>query len=133
MAKMAKTKAGFRSGLEERVAKQLASLSVAFTYEEQKVSYVVPEKQHWYTPDFILGNGVIVETKGEFTSGDRVKHLLIKKQQPHLDVRFVFSNSKAKLSKKSKTTYAEWCIKHGFEYADKLIPLEWLRNQNEKD
>jgi hypothetical protein len=127
MAKMAKTTSGFRSGLEERVAKQLLSLSVPFQYEKSKVSYVVPEKPHWYTPDFVMGNGVIIETKGEFSSSDRVKHLLIQKQHPCLDIRFVFSNSRAKLSKKSNTTYACWCTKHGFMYADKLIPIEWTK------
>lgn len=132
MAKMAKTISGFRSGLEERVARQLLSLSAPFTYEETKVAYVVPERPHWYTPDFVLNNGIIIETKGEFTSADRVKHLLIQKQHPSLDIRFVFSNSRAKLSKKSNTTYAAWCDKHGFTYADKLIPLNWIK-EDEKD
>jgi hypothetical protein len=132
MAKMSKTKSGFRSGLEERVAKQLASLSSSYSYEEHKILYVIPEKQHWYTPDFVMHNGIIVETKGEFTPSDRVKHLLVQKQHPDLDIRFVFSNSKAKLSKRSSTTYAQWCDKHGFKYADKLIPIEWTR-EHEKD
>ena len=43
-----------------------------------------------------------------------------------MDLRFVFNNSKAKLSKKSKTTYADWCNKNGFKFADKLIPDEWF-------
>ena len=44
-----------------------------------------------YTPDFLLPNGIIIETKGRFTPEDRRKHLLIKKQHPDLDIRFVFS------------------------------------------
>lgn len=67
-----------------------------------------------------------METKGRFTATDRKKHLLVKAQRPDLDIRFVFSNSRAKLNKGSKTTYADWCNKHGFLYADKLIPTEWL-------
>ena len=74
----------------------------------------------------ILSNGIIVESKGRFVTADRKKHLLIKKQHPTLDIRFVFSNSKAKINKGSKTTYGDWCDKHGFLYADKLIPEEWL-------
>jgi hypothetical protein len=58
---------------------------------------------------------------------DRQKHLLIKQQHPEYDIRFVFSNSKSKLNKESKTTYADWCNKHGFQYADKLIPVDWLK------
>ena len=79
-----------------------------------------------YTPDFILPNGIIIETKGRFVAADRKKHLLIQQQHSELDIRFVFSNSRAKLSKGAKSTYGEWCEKHGFLYADKQIPEEWL-------
>ena len=67
-----------------------------------------------------------METKGRFTVSDRQKHLLIKEQQPELDIRFVFSNQNAKLYKGSKTTYAQWCEKNGFQYAHKTIPDDWL-------
>jgi hypothetical protein len=30
------------------------------------------------------------------------------------------------LSKKSSTTYAEWCDKHGFLWCHKEIPEEWI-------
>ena len=86
----------------------------------------MPESVHVYTPDFKLPNKIIIESKGRFVSEDRKKHLLVKQQRPDLDIRFVFSNSKAKISKGSKTSYADWCIKHGFLYADKLIPEEWI-------
>lgn len=120
-------KLGFRSGLEEKVAKQLTEAGVAYEYETTKIKYVVPESVHKYTPDFLLPNGVVVETKGRFTLSDRKKHLLIQKQRPDLDIRFVFSNSKTKISKGSKTSYADWCDKNNFIFADKEIPEEWLR------
>lgn len=116
---------GYRSGLEEKVAAQLDELSVSYKYEDFKISYQVNEVRT-YTPDFELPNGIIVETKGRFVAADRKKHLLIQKQHPFLDIRFVFSNSRAKISKNSKTSYADWCHKNGFLYADKLIPKEWL-------
>ena len=100
--------------------------NVPFKYEELVVRYTSPPKNHRYTPDFLLHNGIIVETKGRFLPADRNKHVLIKKQHPELDIRFVFNNSKAKINKRSKTTYADWCEKHGFLYADKDIPDEWL-------
>lgn len=119
-------KHGWRSGLEERVAKELTEAGVGYEYESVKVKYDVHETRT-YTPDFILEKGyVIVETKGRFTTADRKKHLLIKKQHPKLDIRFVFQNSRAKLYKGAKSTYADWCDKHGFQYADKSIPEEWL-------
>jgi len=118
-------KYGFRSGLEEKVAEQLEKASIRYHYETYKIEYQVVESRK-YTPDFLLPNGIIVETKGRFVASDRKKHLLVKKQHPFLDIRFVFSNSSQKISKTSKTSYADWCNKHGFIFADKLIPEEWL-------
>lgn len=122
-------KHGWRSGLEEDVAKALTSAGVPFTYEEMKIKYIKPASEHQYTPDFVLDNGIIVETKGRFLIADRKKHMLIKRQQPHLDIRFVFSNSSQKLNKGSRTTYAQWCVKNGFEYADKTIPEHWINER----
>lgn len=118
---------GFRSGLEKRVADDLDSHGVAYEYEKFKISYLVPERTATYTPDLrLLGNGIIVEVKGVFDADDRQKHLLVKKQRPDLDIRFVFQRASSKLYKKSPTTYAAWCEKHGFKYAEKLVPREWL-------
>ena len=119
---------GYRSGLEDKVAKQLELKGVKVEYETTKIKYVVPESLHTYTPDFILPNGIIVETKGRFVVADRKKHLLIQKQHPHKDIRFVFSNSKTKISKGSKTSYADWCNKNGFIFADKEVPEQWLKS-----
>lgn len=118
-------KHGYRSGLESKVSAQLESLGIPFEYEKLKIKYSVNEVRT-YTPDFVLSNGIIVETKGRFVAADRKKHLLIQKQDPFLDIRFVFSNSKAKINKGSPTSYADWCDKNGYKWADKLIPEEWL-------
>jgi hypothetical protein len=121
-------KAGYRSGLEETISLQLTSLKVPVLYETEKVKYEVNEVRT-YTPDFKLPNGIIIESKGRFVAADRKKHLLIQKQHLFLDIRFVFSNSRAKIAKGSKTTYGDWCDKHGFLYADKLIPEEWIKEK----
>jgi hypothetical protein len=119
-------KYGFRSGLEEAVAENLEQCGIGFTFEELVIPYVKPERPAKYTPDFVLENGIIIETKGRFLTEDRQKHLLIQKQHPHLDIRFIFSNSKTKISKRSSTTYAMWCEKHSFKFADKEVPKTWL-------
>ena len=80
----------------------------------------------WLIENIHLTNGIIIETKGLFTPTDRRKHLLIKKQHPELDIRFVFENSRKKLNKRSTTTYAEWCGKYEFVYATKEIPNDWI-------
>ena len=121
-------KYGFRSGLESRVAEELEQRQIIFSYEETKLKYLKPAKVHTYTPDFYLSKQkIFVETKGLFTSADRQKMRLVKEQHPSLDIRFVFSNSKSRISKRSSTTYGMWCNKYGFEYADKENPEEWYR------
>lgn len=122
----------FRSGLEDKVSKQLESKGVKFDYELWKIPYVVPASNHWYTPDFLLPNGIFVETKGLWESDDRKKHLLIREQFPELDIRLVFSSSRTKLYKGSPTSYAEFCEKHGIKFADKLIPAEWLKESKKE-
>jgi hypothetical protein len=119
-------KYGFRSGLELDLDESLKQVGIDGEYEKNKIKYTVPASEHTYTPDFRLPNGIYVETKGRFVAEDRKKHLLIKSQYPNLDIRFVFQNSKNKIRKGSKTTYADWCDKYGYKYSDKTIPKEWL-------
>lgn len=122
--------AGYRSGLEEDTAKYLKKKKVKFTYEKEKIRWL-DMRYRTYTPDFVLANGIIVETKGRFVSTDRRKHKEIKKQFPELDIRFVFTNSRAKLYKGAKSSYGDWCKKHGFKYADKVIPEDWLKEEED--
>lgn len=116
----------FRSGLEGVTAEWLRVRGIDFKYESFKIDYIVPTKAHKYTPDFLLPNGIVVETKGVFDSSDRAKHLLIKAQHPEYDIRFVFSNSNSPLYKGSPSTYASWCRKYGFQFADRTIPEDWI-------
>lgn len=118
---------GWRSGFESDINELLVQQGIDGEYEKHKISYTIPESEHNYTPDFKLPNGIFIETKGRFVTADRSKHILIKKQHPELDIRFVFQNSKGKIRKGSKTSYADWCIKHGFQFADKTIPNDWLK------
>ena len=75
---------------------------------------------------FLEESGILIESKGLFTPVDRRKHLLIKKQHPNLDIRFVFENSRRKINKISKTTYADWCDRYEFQYATKEVPDDWI-------
>jgi hypothetical protein len=124
--KAAQLKYGVRSGLEADNCKHLEDKGIPYEYEKHKIKW---EDHQWrsYTPDFVLdSNGIIVETKGRFVAADRRKHLKVKEQYPKLDIRFVFTNSKTKINKGSKTSYGDWCKRHGFQYADKVIPDSWL-------
>ena len=113
----------YRSGFEQTLANQLQRSGVAFEYETIKLEY---RKIATYTPDFILPNGIIIEAKGLWTVEDRTKHLLVREQHPHLDIRLVFMNAFNKIRKGSNTTYARWCEKKNIIYANKQIPKSWL-------
>jgi hypothetical protein len=114
----------YRSRLEEGMGRLLEAQGVPFLFESVRLPY---HKVHHYTPDFYLEDqNFYIETKGRFFPQDRAKHLLIRKEHPDIDIRFVFQNPKVKLSNKSKTSYAEWCEKHGFQYSGKQIPSSWF-------
>ncbi len=121
-------KHGYRSGLEIKVKDYLKEHKVKFKYEAIKIEWE-DLMYRTYTPDFVLPNGLIIEVKGLFTASDRRKHLAIKKQHPSLDIRFVFESSKRKLSKGAKSTYATWCEKNKFLYADRVVPEDWLKEK----
>ena len=114
----------FRSGLEEQVAKLLSGLGVSYEYESKKISYVI---QHHYTPDFVLPNHTVLECKGYWDAADRRKIKQVKKDNPDLDLRMVFQSPYNTISRKSKTTYAQWCEKHDIPWTHfHDIPLDWL-------
>jgi len=123
-------KHGWRSGLEEAIASDLKAKRVEYEYEAHTLEYLVPSRKAKYTPDFYITTKskkiIIIESKGRFLTADRQKMIRIKAQHPTLDIRFVFSRSATTISKKSKTTYGDWAKKHGFPYADKLIPESWI-------
>ena len=119
-------KSAFRSGLEDKLQKYLAENGVSYKYETTKIQWE-DRMFRRYTPDFILPNGIIIEAKGLFTPDDRRKHKEIKKQHSNLEIRFIFENSKRKIAKNSKTTYADWCDKLNIKWADKLMPLDWAQ------
>ena len=121
-------KFGYHSGLEHTVSIYLKERNHTFLYEGIKIEWE-DLAYRTYTPDFVLNNGIIIETKGLFTAADRRKHLAVKKQHPKLDIRFVFTNSRSKLRKGAKSTYAEWCIQYGFRYYDRIIPEDWLKEK----
>ena len=121
-------KYGYRSGLELKVSEYLKELKIKFLYEGVKIEWE-DLAYRTYTPDFVLSNGIIIETKGMFTAADRRKHIAVKRQHPKLDIRFVFENSRRKLRKGAKSTYGEWCIKYGFRYYDRVISEDWLKEK----
>ena len=120
-------KKGYRSGFELKVSEQLNEAKIAFGYEDTVIPYTKPATKHKYTIDFRLPNGILIEAKGRWTLEDRKKHLLVREQNPELDIRIIFQSPNNKIRKGSKTTYADFCDKHGIQWASKEVPESWYK------
>ena len=121
----------YRSKAEKEFANVLADAKIKFEYEPNRIPYVISKT---YLPDFYLVDyGFYIEFKGYFKPSDRTKHMLIKEQNPLIDIRFVFMNANKKLNKTSKTSYGFWCDQHGFKWAENKIPDEWLTKKKKVD
>lgn len=139
----------FRSDLERDVAAKLAQAGVPFAFEGMHIPYIVPEREAKYLPDFHFTGPqfrdcpIILEPKGRFGGSyafqgkragnskdaavkERQKFVLLKEQHPEWDIRFIFSRASNKIYPGSKTTYGKWATDHGFQWAEKLPPDEWL-------
>jgi hypothetical protein len=117
----------FRSQFESNLARKLIENDIPFDYENERIVFI--PKPRTYTPDFYLKEtGIYVEAKGHLDKSDRVKMILVKEQNPDLDIRFVFVRASNKIYKGSKTTYGQWASKHGFQWAEGSIPEEWCKN-----
>jgi hypothetical protein len=124
-------KYGYKSGLEHTVAEQIKSAEYPLKYETETLKYIVPERQAKYTPDFVFikkdGNLMFIETKGRWTSVDRLKMKHVLASNPGIDIRMVFQSPTQKISKGSNTTYEIYAQKLGIKHvAKKEIPAEWF-------
>ncbi len=138
---------GKRSKFEETVGVQLDAVGMPYTYETWSYEYDEPLRKNmarcddcgsnnlvrtgWYTPDFFLSNGVIIETKGRFTASDRRKMAAVQADHPDLDIKMLFMRDN-KIHKNSKTHYSDWCMENDYDFAIGEIPASWLKD-NSKD
>lgn len=118
--------ANYRSKYEKRFAKLCER---PFVYEGESIEWQPPVKQ--YKPDFIFqkkdGGTMYVELKGVFLPADRSKMKCVTEQYPNLDIRMLFQRASNTLSKKSNTTYGDWCDKNGIKWAEgDRLPVSWL-------
>lgn len=107
-----------RNTFEKKIHKQLKRLKVKFSYESEKIAYVLAR---FYIPDFIIDTPtgkVFVETKGHLRREDKAKLVAVKRQHPEMDLRILFYA-------RNKTNF-KWAERHGFKYAFDTIPKEWL-------
>jgi hypothetical protein len=117
----------YSSGLEKKVCDDLDRRGIDYKYESEVLIYIEPARTRKYTPDVILGNGIIVEIKGRWMLDDRKKMALVIEQNPDLDIRMLFQQDKP-INKGSKTSYTDWCNKRGILCAvGNKVPDKWLK------
>jgi len=105
---------GKRSRNEEVVAEALGLTGYPFSYESVKLPYV---RQHHYLPDFTLHHHRChVEVKGYWPPEDRSKMLAVARSNPDVVVVMVLIKPDLCISKASKTTYSQWCTRHGIPW-----------------
>lgn len=112
----------YRSGTEEVVAAGLAEWGIVATYESAKLGYIQHKR---YTPDFTVGD-CHIEVKGWWPPADRAKFLSVIHSNPGVRILVALEYPDLTLSKKSKTTYSQWCDKHGIFWCGIPIPCETL-------
>jgi predicted nuclease of restriction endonuclease-like RecB superfamily len=108
-----------RNKFEASIERQLKRAKVRFSYETEKIPYVLGGH---YIPDFIIStpNGrIYIECKGYFRPEHKRKMLAVKRQHPNLDIRIVFySGTRSNI---------RWAERHDFKYATEKIPTEWIK------
>jgi Phage endonuclease I len=117
----------FRSKFEKRVYENAKGRKLVYEPQSPTINYNTVAR---YIPDFDLGNGVLVECKGYFDSRSRGKMARVKKQNPSLDIRFLFQRANNRISKSPNSmTYAQWANKHGFPWAEgDCVPEDWFNS-----
>jgi hypothetical protein len=98
--------------------------------EATKVTFTPPSKARTKLWDFTLttpkGTVIVIEFKGWWDRDTRLKETEAIKQNPGIDVRYIFSNALTKIYRGSPTTYGDYCAKHGIRFATQHIPIDWL-------
>jgi predicted nuclease of restriction endonuclease-like RecB superfamily len=108
-----------RNKFEKRIHRQLKRAKAVFTYETEKIPYVIASH---YIPDFIVQTAlgkIYVECKGYLRPEDKRKLIAVKKQHPAKDIRLLFYAENKKQIK--------WAERIGFRWAIEKIPLEWMK------
>lgn len=137
----------YRSNYEDNIAKWMEENNIAFTYETYSFEYTAPVRKNrsycaecgakellhdgWYTPDFFVGDSIIVEAKGRFTAADRRKIKAAIATVPELGDKLVMMfMCDNKLSKLAKQRYSDWCIQEGIDYVvGTELKEEWYDRQ----
>jgi hypothetical protein len=128
----------FRSKFEVTIAKQLKKAGIEYDYEKESYEYFTKVtngicndclgthvvQRRWYTPDFFLPNGVVIEAKGHLTASNRTILKAVREDHPTLDLKLMFQSDN-RISRSSETRYTEWASKQNIDWAIREVPEKW--------
>lgn len=99
-------------------------------YEITRLPFV---SSHKYLADVTLswssGRTIILEAKGYLKPSDRSKMLAVRRDNPEMDIRFVFQRASNKIRKGSSVTYGDWATKNNFMWCEGVPPKSWFVNK----
>jgi hypothetical protein len=139
-----KPKEPYRSLYEEDIANEITRLGGQFKYEAYSYEYTQPiranrsrcadcesknlVREGWYTPDFFMASGTVIEAKGKFTASDRAKIKAVVSTVPELGENLVLMFMRDnKLNRNAKQRYSDWAEANGIDYVVGTTPKEeWL-------
>ena len=134
----------YRSNYEDKIAKWMEDNDINFSYEAYSYQYEGPVRRNrsrcsecgstalvydgWYTPDFFVGDSIIIEAKGRFTAADRRKIKAVRADIPELADKLVMMfMTDNKLNRNAKKRYSDWCEDEGIDYVvGTELKKEWL-------
>jgi predicted nuclease of restriction endonuclease-like RecB superfamily len=117
--KLKRKRPGRGNAFEVSIKEHLGKTGCSFSYETEKIPYVIAGH---YIPDFIIDTPtgkVYVEAKGYLRPEHKRKMIAVKKCNPNIDLRILFYASRKENNK--------WAEKNGFRYAIKSVPEEWIQ------
>lgn len=115
---------GFRSRLEAEVERALVDLGLSPQYEAETFNYFLRKR---YKPDFKIGD-LYIEVKGYWPPHERSKFLAVVVSNPDLKIFVALQSPSNRISKRSRTTYSQWCDKHGIPWCPIPIPQEFIQS-----
>lgn len=124
MAYKAERTGRYRSRIEGLVAVELSNMGLEFEYETDKFPYMIPKK---YTPDFKVGE-LYIEVKGFWAPDERTKLKYVLLQNPDIKLVVALQTPHRKITKKSPTSYAQWCEKHSIPWCPCPPPKEFIES-----
>ena len=120
---------GYRNQFEAQVAQHLTQQGVTYDYEPKRISWIDAQSgaPYGYEPDFVLGNEAIIEVKGFFSRGCRMKYLSFIQQHCTQRLYLVLQRDDWIDPSTKRARYSDWCKKYDVPWCVGVpLPDAWF-------